>query len=180
MGNTEALPRGSIQMTSAGTGISHSEFAHGPSPVHFLQIWAVPHTRGLTPSYYTRHFSDSDKQNKWARVVAPVGAEGVEKKREADGPAPVHSALTMYASVLDQGVKLPLGMKGKKGYVHVAMASGYKLGPAGGSAVKFSSGEEEVNLREGDGAYLSISNPSELVVENVGDRTAEVLVFDME
>jgi hypothetical protein len=180
MGNTEVLPRGSLQMTSAGTGISHSEYAHGPSPVHFLQIWAIPHTSGLTPNYYTRHFSDSDKQNKWARIVAPVGAEGVEKEREAEGPAPVHSALTLYASMLDKGVKLPLGMKGKKGYVHVAMTSGYKVGPAAGSTVKVSSGQEEISLKEGDGAYLQVANPSELVVENVGDQTAEVLVFDME
>ncbi|KIL69074.1 hypothetical protein M378DRAFT_118929 [Amanita muscaria Koide BX008] len=181
MGNTEILPRGSIQMTSAGTGISHSEHSHGNSPVHFLQIWSLPHTSGLTPTYYTRTFSDSAKQNKWARVVAPVGAEGVEKKREAEGPAPVHSGVTMYASLLDKGVKLPLEMKGKKGYVHVIMTSGYKVGPSEGAAVKLASGPEEVIIKEGDGAYLQISNrPAELVVENVADGTAEVLVFDIE
>ena len=78
-------------MTSAGTGLSHSEYTHGDEQVHFLQIWALPSTKGLMPSYYTRHFSDAEKKDRWAHIVAPVGAEGVVDQREAGGPAPVHS-----------------------------------------------------------------------------------------
>ena len=178
MTNTEVLTRGDIQMTSAGTGISHSEFAHGSGPVHFLQIWSVPHTPRLTPAYFTRHFSDAEKLNKWARVVAPVGADGVEEKREAAGPAPVHSALTMYASIIEKGFKLEREIKGKKGYVHVVMTSGYKEGPGEGAAVRLASGTETVTLREGDGAYL-VGNGA-LTVENSGETRAEVVVFDLE
>lgn len=54
MGNREVLKRGDLQMTSAGTGIRHSEVAHGDKQVHFLQIWSLPATRGLTPKYFTR------------------------------------------------------------------------------------------------------------------------------
>ena len=54
MGNREVLTRGDLQMTSAGTGIRHSEKAHGDDPVHFLQIWSVPFTAGLPPQYFTR------------------------------------------------------------------------------------------------------------------------------
>ena len=54
MGNTEVLRRGDIQMTSAGTGIRHSEKCHGPKQVHFLQIWASPNESNLPPKYYTR------------------------------------------------------------------------------------------------------------------------------
>src|SRR6266576_6335119 len=175
MGNTEVLARGDIQMTSTGTGIAHSEFAHGPRPVHFLQIWSVPHTRGLKPAYFTRHFSDAEKLYKWAKVVAPAGSAGVDDKREATGPAPVHSALTMYASLLEKGLKLEREMKSKKGYVHVVMTGGYKEGPGGGASVRLTaSGAETVTLREGDGAYLE--GKGELVVENVGESRAEVVV----
>ena len=75
MGNVETMRRGDAQMTSGGTGIRHSEYnAHDshvllPLPrswtecaarvyrkeVHFLQIWATPSERGLTPQYYTRY-----------------------------------------------------------------------------------------------------------------------------
>lgn len=55
MGNTEVLKRGDIQLTSAGTGIRHSEKAHGDEQVHFLQIWSMPWKNGLTPKYFTRY-----------------------------------------------------------------------------------------------------------------------------
>jgi len=54
MGNSEVLQRGDLQMTSAGTGIRHSEKCHGPKQVHFLQIWAKPSESNLSPKYYTR------------------------------------------------------------------------------------------------------------------------------
>lgn len=54
MGNTEVMKRGDIQLTSAGTGITHSEKAHGDKEVHFLQIWSLPSVSRLTPAYYTR------------------------------------------------------------------------------------------------------------------------------
>lgn len=42
-------------MTSTGTGISHSEYNRNTKEeVHFIQIWGLPHTRGLKPAYYTR------------------------------------------------------------------------------------------------------------------------------
>ena len=54
MGNTEVMRRGDLQMTSAGTGIKHSEKCHGPKQVHFLQVWASPNEPNLSPKYYTR------------------------------------------------------------------------------------------------------------------------------
>jgi len=56
MGNTEILSRGALQLTSAGTGISHSEKAHGGNEAYFCQIWASPRSgqdRGK-PAYFTR------------------------------------------------------------------------------------------------------------------------------
>jgi quercetin 2,3-dioxygenase len=175
MGNIEVLKRGDIQMTSAGTGISHSEKAHGRQPVHFLQIWSLPHTPRLRPAYFTRHFSDAEKQDKWATVVAPYTDDN--SKREAQGPAPVHSALTLYATLLSPGKKLDVNFKGDRGYIHVIQTSGYNPGKASGATVT-AAGE---TLREGDGGYLKIGNEDKkLDVENTGDKVAEVLVFDLD
>lgn len=39
LGNLEIMKRGEVQMTSTGTGISHSEYNRNPkTPVHFLQV----------------------------------------------------------------------------------------------------------------------------------------------
>ena len=179
MGNTEILRRGDLQLTSAGTGISHSEKAHGPNEVHFLQIWSVPSTSNLRPKYFTRHFTDEEKSNKWARIVAPVGADGVLPAREGEGPAPVQSPLTLYATLLGQNKSLNRALAGKKGYIHVVQTSGYNPGQSKGANIKIASkGGEELILAEGDGAYVSVENSFE--VENVGDRVAEVLFFDLD
>ena len=183
MGNTEILRRGDLQLTSAGTGISHSEKAHGPNQVHFLQIWSLPSTSGLQPKYFTRHFTDEEKTDKWARVVAPVGADGVLPVREGEGPAPVQSPLTLYATLLGQKKSLKKPLIGKKGYIHVVQTSGYNEGQSKGANVKIASskGGEELTLGEGDGAYVYVGNSGNVLeVENVGDRVAEVLVFDLD
>lgn len=56
MGNGRELKPGQIQLMSAGTGVTHSEF--NPShtePGSLLQIWIQPRTRSLTPSYTEWH-----------------------------------------------------------------------------------------------------------------------------
>ena len=172
-------------MTSAGTGIRHSEYQHGDKQVHFLQIWSVPSTKGLTPKYFTRHFSDEEKKDRWAHIVAPVDAEGVLKEREALGPAPVNWPINLLATLLSPGNKLshafhPRGPQ-RKGYVHVVQTSGYNSKEAGGATVRVHGAESgPLELREGDGGYIMAYPGEELTVENVGDQVAEVLLFDME
>ncbi|KAF9038199.1 RmlC-like cupin domain-containing protein [Panaeolus papilionaceus] len=162
MGNTEILKRGALQLTSAGTGISHSE-----------KIWSLPHTPRLTPKYYTRQFSDAEKKNKFVKVVAPVGEEGVNTEREGEGPAPVQKS----------GVKAEVKMGGLKGYVHLIQTSGYRVGAAQGAMVRVGQvkGANETVLREGDGTYVFVGERGNVLsVENDGEGVAEVVVFDLE
>ena len=64
MGNVEILKRGDVQFTTAGTGISHSEYnINKVLPVHFLQIWVKPDIQKLDPAYHTKSFPDSVKIN---------------------------------------------------------------------------------------------------------------------
>jgi len=187
MGNVEILKRGDLQMTSAGTGIRHSEKTSGSKQVHFLQIWAQPTRSGLTPQYFTRHFTDAEKTDKLVKIVAPVGVEGVIEKRETSGPAPVHSPLSLYASIVLPSTSLSHkfaspaeGAKRGRGYIHVVQTSGYNTGPAKGAAVTVSFGTSTAELKEGDGAYLDNVAGQEFTVRNTGEKAAEVLLFDLE
>lgn len=190
MNNTEVLSRGAVQMTSTGTGISHSEKAHGSEEAHFCQIWASPRPgegRGK-PAYFTRHFIDEDKRNQFRLIIAPSNSSQVSLDREAEGPAPIRSQLRAYASLLDPGISLvhtfhpSLSPERRKAYIHVVQKSGYNPGYAKGVGLRVGAQVEGpiIELREGDGSYLLVGKDAELKVENAGEGAVEFLLFDME
>jgi quercetin 2,3-dioxygenase len=52
MGNEFEIKPGEIQIMSAGTGITHSEFNPSQTdPLHLYQIWIIPDKKGITPRY---------------------------------------------------------------------------------------------------------------------------------
>ncbi|MEM7595912.1 MAG: pirin family protein, partial [Cyanobacteria bacterium P01_A01_bin.83] len=63
MGNGSVIRPGEVQRMSAGTGVRHSEFnASATNPVHFLQIWIMPESKGLEPSYESKNFGTEQRQ----------------------------------------------------------------------------------------------------------------------
>jgi len=192
MGNVEVLKRGDVQLTSAGTGIRHSEKAHGPKQVHFLQIWTLPWKSRLPPKYFTRHFTDEEKKDKWVQVVAPVGTPTVSESREGSGPAPVQSPVSLFSTLLSPSASLLHTLpetavtenggasKQRKAYLHVVQTSGYNPTSAKGASVRISGDGAELELKEGDGAFVFGEAGKDLKVENTGDRVVEILLFDVE
>jgi len=112
IGNKEILKRGEVQFTSAGTGISHSEFNGSDTDyVHFLQIWVRPRANGLKPNYQTRNFSDSEKHGKLRLIVSP---DGQEKSVQ------INNDIKVYASILKPGEQVQHTVAaGRDAYVHV-------------------------------------------------------------
>src|SRR5688572_33296058 len=52
MGEERTLGPNELGVMSAGNGVIHSEFNPSPNePVHFLQIWLLPSSKDLKPSY---------------------------------------------------------------------------------------------------------------------------------
>jgi redox-sensitive bicupin YhaK (pirin superfamily) len=92
IGTGSVIERGDVQRMSAGTGIRHSEFNHSKTePVHFLQIWLLPETEGLPPSYEQQNFSPAKTPGKLQLVAARDGREGA---------VTVHQDVDLYAAVL--------------------------------------------------------------------------------
>ncbi len=55
-GNTGQLGAADIQVMHAGTGLTHSEKNPGEDWLHLLQIWLIPKTKGVTPSWEQKQF----------------------------------------------------------------------------------------------------------------------------
>ena len=65
LGTGSVIRPGEVQRMSAGSGVTHSEFnASETDDVHFLQIWILPATRGLAPSYEQRPFPPEEKRGR--------------------------------------------------------------------------------------------------------------------
>ena len=76
MGNGRELKPGQIQLMSAGSGVTHSEYNPSDSePLHLLQIWIQPRERGLTPSYTEWHPKPEHEAAPKVLVISPDGRD---------------------------------------------------------------------------------------------------------
>lgn len=85
MGNTAVIRKGDIQIMSAGTGISHSEYNKNKDKLtKFLQIWVFPNKRNVTPRYDQITLNEADRHNKLQQVLSPnTDDEGVWINQDA-------------------------------------------------------------------------------------------------
>src|ERR1700751_5149858 len=71
MGHVEGLGPNEIQKMSAGTGFVHSEYNGSETePVHFLQIWIEPKSRGTTPAYQQLKFDAAEKLDRFKLLAS--------------------------------------------------------------------------------------------------------------
>ena len=152
MGNSGVIRPGDVQRMSAGTGVQHSEFnGSRTEPVHFLQIWIVPETRGAAPGYEQKTFPPETRREQLRLIGSRDGR---------DGSVTIRQDVDAYASVLEDGQNLSHALApGRHAWLHVA------------------EGELELNgnrMKEGDGAAVS----DERALEIAG-KGAEFLLFDL-
>ena len=71
-GTTKVIRQGDVQIMSAGSGLTHSEYNHSATEkVKFLQVWILPKERNIKPRYEQKSFKSEDRINKLQTVVAP-------------------------------------------------------------------------------------------------------------
>ncbi len=153
MGTGSVIRPGDVQRMSAGTGVRHSEF--NPSerePVHFLQIWILPHARDLAPGYEQKRFPEAEKRGRLRLIASRDGR---------DGSVTIHHDAAVYATVLEPGQSVTLALgDGRHAWVQVTRGAVTLNGEA---------------LAQGDGAAAS----RERALTVTGTERAEVLVLDL-
>ena len=153
MGNGSVVKPGDVQFMSAGNGVMHSEF--NPSdkePVHLLQIWIHPDSRGGVPGYAQKTWSNDEKLNRQCLIVSPGGDQGsLTIKQDA----------RVYATILEKGaaIHIPLDVE-RHAWLHLARGN-LQLG--------------QYRLNSGDGVAIS----GEDGIELAGLDASEFLFFDL-
>jgi len=72
MNNVALIKNGDIQIMSAGSGITHSEYnKNRDKRVKFLQIWVFPNQKNVTPRYDQITLKEEDRHNKLQQIVSP-------------------------------------------------------------------------------------------------------------
>lgn len=153
IGNTEVISAGEVQVMSAGTGITHSEY--NPSKTtqtHLLQIWILPNKRGVKPRYDQKKFDQAEKQGKLRLIISPNGR---------DESLMIHQDVNLYAGLLNPGEKVEYHLKGDR-HAWLQVIQGEVL-------------LNGVLLNAGDGS--AVSETEMLILE--GKKSAEILLFDL-
>ena len=153
MGNGRVLQPGQIQLMSAGSGVTHSEF--NPSrdeTTHMLQLWIIPNARNLKPSYTEWHPQPDHADQPKVLVISPDGRED---------SAVIHQDADIYRIKLKAGQEITHDlMAGRGAWLQLARGSATLNGVA---------------LNAGDAA--SSEDTGALTITAIQD--AEAILFDL-
>lgn len=154
IGTGSVIRPGDVQRMSAGTGIAHSEYnASKTEPVHFLQIWILPDTKGIEPGYEQKTFTDGEKRGQLRLVGSRDGR---------NGSITIHQDVDFYATALQEGEQVQ-----------------HSFGNGRAAWLQVTRGAVQLNdqtLTAGDGAAISDQS---LITLRGAASASEVLLFDM-
>lgn len=116
MGNVTVIRKGDIQVMSAGTGITHSEYNKNQDElVKFLQIWVIPNKRNVAPRYDQISLNPDDRNNKLQQILSPnAGDEGVW----------IHQDAYFHLGSFDKNVETVYELKNKSNGVYAFIIYG--------------------------------------------------------
>jgi quercetin 2,3-dioxygenase len=152
LGNEGRTAAGDVQVMSAGTGITHSEFNLEDETTTLFQIWILPDRSGEAPSWGQRAFPRGDRAGRWE-----VMASG---EPERDQALPIRADARVLAASIPAGRSIT--------YRPSEGRHQYLVAPVGRIRVNGS----EAQARDG----IAVSDETEIVVEAIDD--AEVVMVD--
>ena len=105
MDNKRAIEVGEVQVMSAGTGLTHSEFNDSKTDeVNFLQLWIMPEKQEVKPYYNQKFFDETDRKNKFQTLVSP-------KDKQIEGSLPINQQGYIYMIDLEEGFETEYQLK---------------------------------------------------------------------
>lgn len=148
-GNQGKTKAGNVQVMSAGTGISHSEYNQESEETIIYQIWITPKRKNLPPKWLTHTFPQKAITDSLALLVS------------GDGKAPltICQDAFIYAGTLSKGQQIE----------HPIHHQAYVLASEGSFSL------DNKSLNQGDGAEIT----KQKKVTITADMDCEILVIDV-
>ncbi|HEY0977835.1 MAG TPA: pirin family protein [Flavobacteriales bacterium] len=116
MGSSGTISPGEVQVMSAGTGVTHSEFNHkADEELRLLQIWLFPNKRGVTPRYDQMKFEVKDRHNKFQQILSP---------KADDAGVWIHQNAWFHMGEFDKDVKSTYTLKDRTNGVYAFVIKG--------------------------------------------------------
>lgn len=164
-GNSESLPRGSVQFMSAGTGVVHSEANTDKElPVRFIQMWVPPRVMGADVNYGSLLGDFDARHNKWQHLVSDCDSS-------FKTPIKILQDANFYVSELDKGVSLDFQLAENRQAYFLCIEGDVDLVGANAAGT-----EESSSLKMHDGAELF----GDLKLKIEAKTTSHVLIVEME
>lgn len=82
-GSEEVLRTGEIQLMSAGSGLTHSEYNKSNKELNFLQIWIYPKVKNIQPNYQQKSFETDSNKNQLILAVSPENSDSLKINQDA-------------------------------------------------------------------------------------------------
>ena len=156
MGNKRAIEVGEVQVMSAGTGLTHSEFNDSKTDaVNFLQLWIIPEDMSVQPNYEQRMFASEGKKNQLQTVVAP--------KNHLEGDAlPISQQAYIYRTHLESEKTIDINLKSVQNGVYIFVVDG-EIEIADNTLGK----RDAIGVSETESFKIKATHISELVIVEV-------------
>ena len=150
MGHTQTIAPDEVQVMSAGTGVTHSEYNHLTNKkTNLLQIWIFPNKENVKPRYDQRTFPAQNRVNSLQALVSPITNEDEGLKINQDawiyrtalgkGKNITHqlhnSNSGAYVFVIDGKISVGGQALGKKDALGISDASSFEMSAAEDSDV---------------------------------------------
>lgn len=116
MGNVAVIRKGDVQVMSAGTGVTHSEYNRNKDKrVKFLQIWVFPNRKNVKPRYDQITLNIADRHNKFQQILSP---------NSDDDGVWIYQNAWFHLGQFDKGFSADYNIKAKGNGVYAFILSG--------------------------------------------------------
>ena len=75
LGNSGRTEAGDVQVMSAGTGVTHSEYNLEDEATQIFQIWIIPDERGGEPGWGARPFPKNDRSGRFVALASGIDGD---------------------------------------------------------------------------------------------------------